>query len=104
MSTIRIHFEWSRGHAYGWAAPREGGAWMLLPTDASVPPSPLICQRGKGRERYRPLEIHESLYLDFAALDGSPEACLGFAQRWGLLTRHAAPGAAEPVSEWRKQI
>lgn len=90
MATLNIEFEWLRGHAYEAAKDPEGKR--------------VIRQIGRGRDRFRPLEISPALYLTFAALDGSPEACVGFAQLWGLLTTPAHVGAAEPHDAWQREI
>jgi hypothetical protein len=47
---------------------------------------------------------NQKLYLAFAELDGSVDACLEFARAWGLLTQMPKAGAAEPLSLWRTEI
>jgi hypothetical protein len=60
----------------------------------------------------RPLDENPSLYAEFAKLDGSEEACLNFAHRYGTLfidPRHRGPatfdpGVMERLSDWRAWI
>jgi hypothetical protein len=86
-----IDFEWI--HAYA----KDGGrAYEYVDKK--------IRQVGRGIETRRPLEIDRALYLKFAKLDGSPAACVEFAQTWGLLTTLALPGAEEPIDLWRDEI
>jgi hypothetical protein len=85
MTTIDIKFEWTRGHAY------ECGPEVIR-------------QTGRGRDRFRPLEIPAKLYLAFAELDGTPDACVGFARSWGLLTTQARDGALERLDGWQREI
>lgn len=87
MANTAISFEWSKGYTYEVAG------------DGKV-----IRQSHRGRDRLHPLDLHKTLYLDFAALDGSPEACLKFARAWGLLTEKAKLDAAEPLELWREKI
>lgn len=47
--------------------------------------SPHIVAKSKKERLHRPLEFRRTLYADFAKLDGSPESCLVFAGRFGLL-------------------
>lgn len=90
MAKLGIDFEWTR------ASRTAGSAYEVAEGK--------IRQLTTGRTRFRPLEEHEALYLIFAHLDGSPEACLSFAQTWGLLTTPAQRGAAESVDYWRREI
>ncbi len=62
-----------------------------------------IVPKGKRFRTKYPLTHHSSLYLDFAALDGSAEACAAFAGSFGLLTCGNDPGG-EPLSYWQRQI
>jgi hypothetical protein len=90
MAKIAIDFEWTRGFAYEIAGSKR---------------APVIRQRGARSERFWPLQMHESLYLLFAKLDGSPEACLQFASRWGLLgDQGPVPTTEEEVDHWQHQI
>ena len=68
-------------------------------------PVPGVRIRPKGK-RFRtkyPLQFNTSLYRDFAALDGSAEACVDFANKVGLLTCEA-DAEGEPLSLWQGQI
>jgi hypothetical protein len=105
---ISIGFEWPRGRSYEIVEPP-------LPRSKNDPlaktiDEPHIRQTGRTEKETperQPLEIHPSLYLDFAKLDGSAEfaeACRRFAQNWGLLTQYAEPNAQEPLSLWRREI
>jgi hypothetical protein len=85
MTNTAISFEWSRGYGYEISGD-------------------VIRQTLRGRDRTHPLEIHKTLYLAFAGLDGTPDVCLEFARAWGLLTTRAKLDASEPLDFWRKQI
>ena len=84
MATIDIDFEWARGLDYEY---RDGA----------------IRQIGKRKER-SPFEKAPGLYLTFAKLDGTPEACVDFARAWGLLTTPASSAAEEGLEVWRREI
>lgn len=66
-------------------------------------PGLYIRPKGKRFRRRYPLQFNATAYLDFADLDGSPEACVGFADKHGMLT-----GGSDPVGEtlayWQRQI
>lgn len=121
--TIRIGFEWSRGFAYKCLPPRGKKLSDWRPATKRSPrvirafESPdipqfadpgaekwRICQNGRGQTTTRPLEIHNTLYTDFANLDGSPESCVVFANAWGLLTTPARAGAEEGLNVWQDKI
>lgn len=90
MAKIEIDFEWTRGFAYELAGAK---------------PALVIRQKGRRSERFWPLRTHESIALLFAKLDGSPEQCLQFASRWGLLgDQSPIPGTEEEIDHWRHQI
>jgi hypothetical protein len=101
MAAINIDFPWSRGRIYKISEP------TLPPSDdafAAKIDEPHIQQTGPSEPLERPLLHNPHLYLDFAQVDGSPESCRRFAQKWGLLRTHAEVGAREPLSYWRDQI
>ncbi len=58
---------------------------LLHQAGRRIDASPRIVAKSKAKRLHRPLEFHKTLYVDFAGLDGSPEACLEFASRFGLL-------------------
>ncbi len=64
-----------------------------------------IRQIGRGKQKYSPLAT-EALYLKFAQLDGSPAACVGFAESCGLLEHQASSTnpPSEDLSFWRAEI
>jgi hypothetical protein len=65
----------------------------------------VIRQVGSGRDnQWEPLRHVPDLYLKFARLDGSAEACVDFAGRYGLLRVPAKIGAAEPIEDWQTEI
>jgi hypothetical protein len=65
----------------------------------------VIRQVGRGRDNHwEPLKHVPDLYLKFAELDGSGEACMDFAGKYGLLTTPAKIGAAERVEGWQPEI
>jgi hypothetical protein len=88
---VDVDWQWGRGHRYESVV--AGG-------------EPAIRQVGRGRDRIRPLsaQTQRPLYLAFAALDGTPEACLAFAGSWGLLFSQPKDGATERLSAWRQEI
>ena len=95
--------------SFGWPVcdrgyeikPKEGEPQTVL-RDA-LSPGLYIVPKGKRFRPKFPLQHHSSLYLDFAALDGSAEACAAFAGKFGLLTCGNDPGG-EPLSYWQRQI
>jgi hypothetical protein len=91
---IDIGFEWTRGLAYE-CAPSPGDKTIRI-----------IRQTGKRDRPFAPLSIatEKPLYLRFANLDGSSDACLGFARAWGLITLPAAMGASEKLDGWQREI
>jgi hypothetical protein len=104
LSKIGIGFEWPRGRAYEIVEPS-------LPSKgdpfAATIDEPHIRQTGRTEKENpapRPLEMHPTLHLVFAQLDGSAEACLHFARNWGLLWKPAEVGAQERLSTWRSEI
>ena len=90
---IDIGFEWSRGLAYE-CVPAPNGKVKI------------IRQTGKKDRPFEPLAItsKKPLYLRFANLDGTANACLGFARAWGLLALPAAIGAWEGLDGWQGEI
>ena len=64
--------------------------------------SPKIVPKGKSERWHRPLEIHKTLYGDFAKLDGSGKSCIEFASRFGLLGLGNTGG--EPLVMWQEAI
>jgi hypothetical protein len=93
MSEVAIDFRWSR--AYG----SRPGASAYTVKDGKIQ------QIGARKESYAPLRLGE-LYLEFAQLDGSPEACASFAEKYGLLTSPASltRPPSEDLSFWRSEI
>jgi len=93
MAVIQIEFEWTRAFA------KAPGAHCYEHADGK------IRQISRGKQRYSPL-ANQSLYLDFARLDGSPPACVAFAEKWGLLVTPASSKepASEDLSFWRAEI
>jgi hypothetical protein len=102
---LAIDFDWSRGRsAYEIVAPalrRAKGNPFAAKVD-----EPHIRQIGAAFDVMRPLEAHPSLFMDFAKLNGSGEACADFARKWGLLERRADAGGViqERLSVWRQRI
>jgi len=65
-----------------------------------------ICQVGTGgTQDYAPLQI-KTLFDEFIALDGTPAACVAFAEKYGLLTEQAGKRSlpSEDLSVWQKGI
>lgn len=94
MSAIKINFDWTRAYA------KEPGQPAYAFKNGKIQ------QIGRGKQSYLPLE-HELLFLDFAQLDPSPDPCIGFAEKWGLLTERAYSTGelpSEDLSTWRAEI
>jgi hypothetical protein len=91
---LGVDFEWQRAFSTASGAP----AYEFKDGE--------IRQRGRVEEEtIRPLTLRPTLYLDFAQLDGSPDACLQFARRWGLLTiQFFEKPKAEPIKLWKEEI
>ena len=64
-------------------------------------PGTHIVPKGKRFRTKYVLAHRSSLYLKFAALDGSPEACAAFASENGLLTGGNDP-EGEPLAYWQR--
>jgi hypothetical protein len=90
MTAIDIDFEWGVGHRYECVVDEEAKR--------------VIRQTSHRRDLKRPLQTFSELYLAFAKLDGSPEACLNFARSWGLLRPTAKLGASERLDDWKRGI
>jgi hypothetical protein len=93
VSEVAISFEWSRAYSS-----KQG-------TPAYIVDEGKIQQVGGRKQSYSPLRLAE-LYLEFAHLNGSPEACLGFAEKWGLLCKPASLTSppSEDLAFWRAEI
>src|SRR5262249_45838442 len=67
-------------------------------------------EEGAQVAKCRPLEKNRSLYAEFAKLDGSPQSCLDFAKKYGLLSlsNYDCPAdafeALETLRHWRAFI
>jgi hypothetical protein len=88
---IGIALNWSKAHRY---------------EAATVSGQRVIKQVGTGRDaNFEPFKVEDKdpLWLCFAKLDGSEEACLRFARRFGLLTTKS-PNKAETLEGWQKEI
>ena len=101
---LAIDFDWSRGRAYEIVVPPLRRA-KKDPFALSVD-EPHVTQTGDAFDPMRPLEAHPDLFMDFAKLNGSAEACADFAGKWGLLEKRANAGGIiqERLSFWRKRI
>src|SRR5258708_24521071 len=87
---IDIDFKWTRS-LLGYECVETGNMRRIQPT-------------GKKRdEPFEPLKIEAALYLRFAELDGSEDACLQFAQAWGLLLSEVQT-TGERLADWRNAI
>jgi hypothetical protein len=87
---IDSSFEWTRFHSYKIAT--RGSRKLIQPA-------------GRKNERFAPFKIEpeKPLYLLFANLNGSEDACLKFAHTWGLLKSKAAT-EGEFLEDWRREI
>ncbi len=91
MAYLDVGFEWPVCDAgYRLRRPRialapKGRHETLLEKVPREDDALRIVAKGKGERLHRPLEIHPTLYLEFAKLDGTDQSCLEFANRFGLL-------------------
>ena len=91
---IDIDFKWTRSLVYECTT--IGSRRAITPV-------------GKRRDRpFEPLMIdmidaEKKLYLQFANLDGSEDACLKFARAWGLLTTESQT-TSEFIDDWKQEI
>jgi hypothetical protein len=94
VSEVKIDFDWSRAYSTRPSAP----AYAI--EDGK------IRQIGERRQSYSPFRLGAPVYLEFAQLDGSPEACLAFAEKYGLLREQArlAKPPSEDFSFWKSEI
>jgi hypothetical protein len=90
---VKIDFEWNRAYSR-----RPGAAAYEIKNGK-------IVQIGERKQSYSPLKFG-TLYLEFAQLDGTPEACLAFAEKYGLLCAPArfANRPSEELSFWKSEI
>jgi hypothetical protein len=95
---FEIDLEWPVASQYvvGPAAVSVGGVAIYVAENATI-------------TLRRPLERNPSLYSEFASLDGSEQACLEFARKYGTLSadpRFPAndPGYAESLTFWKAYI
>lgn len=93
MSEVKINFEWSRAYST-----RSGQAAYAIDNGK-------IRQIGERKQSYSPLKLG-ALSSEFSGLDGSPEQCLGFAEKYGLLTERARTTKLpeEDLAFWRYEI
>lgn len=94
MPAVSINFDWSRAYA------KQAGEAAYEVKKGK------IAQVSRGKQQYAPF-AYAGLYLEFSQLDGSEGACLGFAEKWGLLTERAYSTGklpSEDLSIWRAEI
>jgi hypothetical protein len=94
LSQVKINFEWTRAFAKSPGKP----AYEFS--------NGKIRQVGRGKQLYAPF-ANTGLYLEFSRLNESEEACIGFAEKWGLLTKRAYSTGelpSEDLSFWRAEI
>jgi hypothetical protein len=104
MTTIDIDFKWTRACLTTRSA-HSVDTYVIDTAPVDGKTAQVIRQAaGVGRETFEPLTVPTRLYLAFAELDGSPEACVAFARAWGLLRTPAAKDAAESLDIWRREI
>ena len=119
MALVDIPFQWRRCPS-GYET-REVEGMLFHPTTRTLPPGPddklryemdmemradspsvYIAPRTKQLTAAYVLQHHPTAYREFAKLDGSAEACIGFAAVHGLLFGHHPDG--EPIEIWRPHI
>lgn len=77
MPEMLINFEWAvddAGYEFVPANPSEGAASQGQ-----------IARRGGKLRLLNPIGLHKSLFMEFANLEETPEACVNFANRFGQL-------------------
>lgn len=93
MQNPQINFEW-RVAAGGYEIAADRIEWFVDPQGRPDLPhedkngGPFIRPAGDGPPDYkpvRPLDLSPALFATFANLDRTPESCLWFAERYGLL-------------------
>ncbi len=87
MPVLDLSFEWPVDDAgYSIAdhkpKPPKGRSARLL---TGEPSGPHIVRKGGPLRSTRPLELHRTLFMEFARLDGTDESCLRFANSFGFL-------------------
>lgn len=94
MSEVKIDFEWSRAYSS-----RPGQAAYVIENGK-------ILQIGERKQSYSPFKFGAPLYLEFAQLAGSNEACIAFAEKYGLLCEPArlSNPPSEDLSFWKSEI
>jgi hypothetical protein len=92
---IDIGFEWTRGLDYEWV--EEDGARIIRQVEV-----PGIKRQTQKDEPLR--YTTKPLYMRFADLDGSADACVGFARAYGLLKTRASTKASERLDDWQREI
>ena len=87
MPVLELSFEWPVDDA-GYSIvdhkpkPPKGRSARLL---TGEPSGPHIVRKGGPLRTTRPLELHRTLFVEFARLDGTDESCLRFANSFGFL-------------------
>ncbi len=87
MPVLDLSFEWPVDDA-GYSIvdhkpkPSKGRSARLL---TGEPSGPHIVRNGGPLRSTRPLELHRTLFMEFARLDGTDESCLRFAHSFGFL-------------------
>ena len=116
MPVLDLSFEWPVDDA-GYSIvdhkpkPSKGRSARLL---TGEPSGPHIVRKGGPLRTTRPLELHRTLFVEFARLDGTDESCLRFANSFGYLgvfnqnfyegsDDHAGP-EGEPLILWHGAI
>ena len=108
MASLDVNFDWPVCDAgYRLKPPRKttyppGHVTILEKTGRELDASPRIVPKTKGERHDQPLEYHETLYGEFAKLDGSEKSCIDFANRYGLLGLPTKGG--EALVEWQDAI
>jgi hypothetical protein len=99
MTAVSTKFVWPRGQQLELVEIPPAPASATLAGGAGLGDS-RITQVGPETAIALPLEESEALYLTFSNLKRTPEACLGFARRWGFLVADARADKWESVSVW----
>ncbi len=101
MTGINTKFVWPRGQLLELV---ESPPVLAPGTLARAESELQITQIGSETVTALPLEDSPALYLAFSNLERTPEACLGFARRWGFLSNKAEADKVENVAWWCDEI
>ncbi len=101
MALLDVSFPW-RVCGAGYEAITRKGKGGTLAEGAVEPGVYIVPKRKRWRAKY-PLQFNTALYRIFANLDGTADACVEFANRFGLLVCDNDPDGY-PLARWQRHI